>query len=55
VNMPIGLPECVALPCDRKARRLLGHPRGTSVFPEPTRPMLAASCRRAWSARPIPS
>lgn len=43
VDMPIGLPEAGPRPCDRQARRLLGHPRGTSVFPAPIRPMLAAA------------
>ncbi len=43
VDMPIGLPESGARPCDRQARRLLGHPRGTSVFPAPIRPMLVAT------------
>ncbi len=43
VDMPIGLSEAGPRPCDRAARRLLGHPRGTSVFPAPIRPMLAAA------------
>ncbi len=43
VDMPIGLPEAGARSCDRQARALLGHPRGTSVFPAPIRPMLAAT------------
>ena len=44
VDMPIGLLEA-ATPggreCDRHARRLLGHPRGCSVFTPPARCALA--------------
>jgi predicted RNase H-like nuclease len=40
--MPIGLSEAGPRRCDQEARRFLGHPRGTSVFPAPIRPMLPA-------------
>jgi predicted RNase H-like nuclease len=33
IDIPIGLPEKGARSCDREARRLLGRPRGSSVFP----------------------
>ncbi len=42
VDMPIGLSEAGPRRCDQEARRLLGHPRGSSVFPAPIRPMLQA-------------
>ncbi|TVP56444.1 MAG: DUF429 domain-containing protein [Gemmatimonadales bacterium] len=45
VDIPIGLrdegPD--ERSCDREARRLLGHPRGSSVFPAPCRAALSAS------------
>ncbi len=45
VDMVIGLPDR-AVPggrqCDRAARQLLGHPRGTSVFSPPAYPALQA-------------
>lgn len=41
VDMPIGLADSSARACDRAARRLLGRPRGSSVFPTPTRAALA--------------
>ena len=38
VDMPIGLPEGPAKrPCDPEARKALGPPRASSVFPAPTR------------------
>lgn len=38
VDIPIGLPEGPGgRDADRRARELLGHPRGASVFPTPTR------------------
>jgi len=43
IDMPIGLPDSGPRPCDRQARRLLGPGRGSSVFPAPIRPMLAAA------------
>lgn len=44
VDIPIGLPPCgtVARECDREARARLGRPRGSSVFPAPSRSALAA-------------
>lgn len=45
VDMPIGLLEEAepgGRPCDRDARRMLGQPRGSSVFPPPARPALSA-------------
>lgn len=41
VDMPIGLPDAGARPCDVAARRLLG-PRRSSVFPAPVRAVLGA-------------
>jgi len=43
LDIPIGLPVSGPRACDLAARRLLGQPRGTSVFPAPLRPMLAAT------------
>ena len=38
VDIPIGLPEGEGgRDCDREARKMLGRPRGSSVFPTPTR------------------
>lgn len=45
IDIPIGLldkPESGGRACDRLARRLLGPPRGSSVFPAPIRPVLGA-------------
>lgn len=42
VDMPIGLPDAGARPCDVAARRLLG-PRRASVFPAPVRATLGAA------------
>ena len=42
IDMPIGLSDAGPRRCDQEARRLLGHPRGSSVFPAPIRPMLQA-------------
>ncbi|MEB3165551.1 MAG: DUF429 domain-containing protein, partial [Cyanobacteriota bacterium] len=50
IDMPIGLPEAGARPCDGQARRLLGPGRGSSVFPAPIRPMLAAANHAEASA-----
>lgn len=44
IDVPIGLLDEGARECDREARRLLGA-RGSSVFPAPLRPVLAA---RSW-------
>ncbi|HEV7485497.1 MAG TPA: DUF429 domain-containing protein [Thermoanaerobaculia bacterium] len=43
IDIPIGLTECGARECDLRARNHLGPQRGTSVFPAPIRPALAAS------------
>ncbi|MFB6248447.1 MAG: DUF429 domain-containing protein [Salinibacter sp.] len=45
VDLPIGCPDAAApggRACDRQARRLLGHPRGTSVFSPPAYDALQA-------------
>lgn len=42
IDMPIGLSDDGARECDRAARRLLGR-AGSSVFPAPMRPVLAAA------------
>lgn len=42
VDIPIGLTDGPARDCDLRARKLLGQPRGTSVFPAPVRPCLRA-------------
>jgi predicted RNase H-like nuclease len=42
IDMPIGLSEDGVRACDVAARRLLG-PAGSSVFPAPLRPVLAAA------------
>jgi predicted RNase H-like nuclease len=41
VDVPIGLTDAGPRLCDVAARRLLGQPRGTSVFPAPVRAALA--------------
>jgi predicted RNase H-like nuclease/superfamily I DNA/RNA helicase len=43
IDMPIGLPEVGPRACDLEARRLLGAPRNSSVFPPPCRAALAAT------------
>ncbi len=45
VDIPIGLPskQCPVRPCDLLARKLLGAPSASSVFPPPSR----AACRAA--------
>jgi predicted RNase H-like nuclease len=42
VDIPIGLTERGPRLCDLEARARLGRPRGSSVFPAPIRPVLAA-------------
>lgn len=49
IDIPIGLPESGVRSCDREARRLLGRPRGSSVFPAPVRAALAATNREEAS------
>jgi len=46
VDIPIGLLDAYEVGgrvCDRVARQILGRPRGSSVFPAPIRPVLAAT------------
>ncbi len=43
IDIPIGLPERGPRACDLEARRRLGPGRGSSVFPAPVRPVLAAT------------
>jgi predicted RNase H-like nuclease len=40
IDIPIGLPDQGARPCDVEARRLLGRPRASSVYPAPPRSIL---------------
>jgi predicted RNase H-like nuclease len=40
IDVPIGLPDAGSRDCDVGARRFLGQPRGSSVFPAPVRPVL---------------
>lgn len=42
IDIPIGLPLKGPRACDLAARRLLGQPRSSSVFPAPVRATLAA-------------
>ncbi|CAN5396273.1 DUF429 domain-containing protein [soil metagenome] len=42
IDVPIGLPPDGARACDLEARRYLGKPRNSSVFPAPCRATLAA-------------
>lgn len=48
VDIPIGLRDsgCEERLCDREARRVLGPPRSSSVFPAPCRPSLCANVYR---------
>jgi predicted RNase H-like nuclease len=41
IDIPIGLLEG-SRACDKAARKMLGQPRGSSVFPAPCRPALGA-------------
>ena len=50
IDMPIGLSESGPRDCDGLARRRLGR-RGSSVFPAPLRPALAARTHAEASAR----
>lgn len=43
IDIPVGVPASGARSCDREARQLLGKARQASVFPAPSRPMLAAT------------
>jgi predicted RNase H-like nuclease len=42
IDIPIGTPDRGARSCDLEARRLLGSPRASSVFPCPVRPTVDA-------------
>jgi predicted RNase H-like nuclease len=60
VDIPIGLLDAYEVggrACDRAARQLLGRRRGSSVFPAPVRPVLAANsweqaCQLSRSSAP---
>jgi predicted RNase H-like nuclease len=43
IDIPIGLTDAGARSCDLLARRLLGKPKASSVFPAPVRPTLEAT------------
>jgi predicted RNase H-like nuclease len=45
IDIPIGLTDSGTRDCDREARRFLGPPRASSVFPAPIREVLVA---RSW-------
>lgn len=52
IDIPIGLTDSGPRLCEREARKLLGRPRSSSVFPSPVREVLGAAsfreaCRRA--------
>ena len=49
VDVPIGLTDCGPRQCDRAARKALGTPRASSVFPPPVRSALTAQTREAAS------
>lgn len=49
LDMPIGLSDEGLRICDRAARRLLGRPRSSSVFPTPTRAALSG-CSHAHAS-----
>ena len=52
VDIPIGLPEGEGgRDCDREARKMLGRPRGSSVFPTPTRQTVQQAAREPWDYR----
>lgn len=46
IDIPIGLSDSGPRACDLEARRLLGRPRASSVFPAPCRAALAATTYR---------
>lgn len=43
IDVPVGLTECGPRECDVEARRVLGSPRASSVFPAPVRACLGAA------------
>ena len=49
VDIPIGLPQGGSRQCDLAARKLLGQPRGSSVFPAPVRGVLRSGNYRELS------
>jgi predicted RNase H-like nuclease len=51
IDIPIGLSDGPPRACDIAARRLLGRPRASSVFPAPPRPLLRARTFADASAR----
>lgn len=53
IDIPIGLPNASSRECDRDARRFLGQPRGSSVFPAPCRCCLGAGSYEEACARNI--
>lgn len=50
IDIPIGLPNQGSLTCDVLARKLLGRPRQSSVFPAPIRACLKEGSHRTLSA-----
>lgn len=53
IDIPIGLRDQSGGPrlCDRDARTLLGHPRGSSVFPAPIRAILTEPTHASATAK----
>ena len=45
IDIPIGLTDGGRRSCDQEARKLLGSPRASSVFPAPIRPAIQAASR----------
>lgn len=50
LDIPIGLTDSGPRQCDILARKMLGPPRGSSVFPAPIRPALAAADQKGASS-----
>ena len=50
LDIPIGLTDSGPRQCDILARKMLGPPRGSSVFPAPIRPALAAADQKEASS-----
>lgn len=50
IDIPIGLPDHGARSCDVQARKLLGRPRASSVFPAPLRACLIAGDHSSLSS-----
>lgn len=51
IDIPIGLTSIGPRPCDLEARKLLGRPRSSSVFPAPLRSVLGARTFEEANAR----